>query len=380
MTEQYQWIKTNDQLLAIAANWKQAKVIALDTEFVRTDTFFAYLGLIQIGIGNDIWLIDPVDIDQWAPLCDILSDENIVKVLHSLSEDAEILHHHLGVTLKNVFDTQIAAAFLGRQVQVSYAKLVEELFDIALPKEATRSDWTKRPLEDLQCEYAAADVYWLYRIYEKLQDELAGSERLGWILEDSQRMVDNNALIPEDQYYQKLRGGWKLKSQRLLALKNLCTWREKLARTSNTNRGRILQDKDLIQIAERMPNNKSWLQKQLKLPSKKIRLYGDLILQQVRLAEDARRSDWPERIPGPLPADQSDLFKLVRAEITVIAEEHDVPAELLARRKLLEEWVRSGYRDGQYELPEAFNGWRKVFFVDSVQKMLVQQWEQLDET
>jgi ribonuclease D len=379
MTEPYLWIRTDEALATAAEQWSQSAVIALDTEFVRTDTFYANLGLIQVGIESQVWLIDPLEISQWGPLTDILASTEIVKVLHSLSEDAEVLQHHLKATFNNVFDTQIAASLLGRPVQVSYARLVEDLFEVALPKEATRSDWMRRPLDEQQCEYAAADVYWLYRVYQRLAEELNDTERNDWVAEDSQRMIDNNKAVPVDQYYLKLRGGWKLKSQRLLALKHLCAWREGIARATNTNRGRILQDKDLITIAEKMPTNKALLQKQLKLPSRKIRFYGDQILALVRQAEDARRSEWPERIPGPLPADQASLLKNVREVLSTIAEQHDIPAEVLARRRLVEEWLRSGCNDGQYQLPDTFNGWRRFIFVEQIQAMLDQQWESLNE-
>ena len=375
----YQWLSSNAELASAAQQWSQADIIALDTEFVRTETFYARLGLVQVGVADQVWLVDPLRIDDWAPLNQILADQQVIKVLHSLSEDAEVLQHQLQARLVNVFDTQIAAGFLGRPVQVSYAKLVEELFAVTLGKEETRSDWTQRPLTQTQCHYAAADVYWLYRVYQQLAAELAELQRAAWVFEDTDRVIGNSQLGSIDRCYLKLRGGWKLKSERLLALKNLAVWRERLARSEDLNRGRILPDKDLISIAERMPANRSALQKQLKLPSRKIRLYGDAILQQVQLAVSSPRSDWPERIPGPLPADQAGLLKRVRAALSELADELAVPVELLARRKLVEEWLRSGVNDGQYQLPEAFTGWRQSFLLENIQPILDQHRESAHE-
>ncbi|WP_196157649.1 ribonuclease D [Reinekea sp. G2M2-21] len=379
-TDSYVWIKNDADLNAVCQLWATASVIALDTEFVRTDTFHANLGLLQICHEQTTWLIDPLEIHDWRPFAAILAEPAIVKVLHSLSEDAEVLLHSVGVTMDNVFDTQIAAGFLGYPVQMSYAKLVEALFDVVLPKEATRSDWLKRPLEDEQCQYAAADVHWLYQIYQLFAEQLHLQSRYEWVAEDSQRMVMNNMPTDAECYYQKLRGAWKLKGARLQALKALCQWREGIARSSNVNRGRILNDKDLIVIAERMPKNKSDLQKYLKIPSRKIRLYGDQIIHMVKDAEEVKRVDWPERIEGPLPADQADLLKQVRQKVEIIAEQLGLPAEVMARRKGLETWLRSGSHTGQYAIPEALTGWRKDFLLGPINELLQAQWEELDET
>jgi ribonuclease D len=378
-TNDFIWVLTDKSLAEVATLWQTANVLAIDTEFVRTDTFHANLGLIQVCLENQTWLIDPIEITDWSPFADILTNDNIVKVLHSLSEDAEVLLHSVGVSMVNVFDSQIAAGFLGYPVQMSYAKLIESLFDVVLPKEATRSDWMKRPLEAEQCQYAAADVHWLYQVYEIFANKLNEIARYDWVKEDSQRMVNNNLPIDPENYYLKLRGAWKLKGSRLQALKEMCQWREVLARKQNSNRGRILQDKDLIAIAEKMPTNKSVLQKSINIPSRKIRLYGDQIVHMIRQAEETKRADWPERIEGPLPADQADLLKNVRQLIHSIAENHNVPAELLARRKSLEEWLRSGSRDSEYLLPEVFTGWRHALIVESVNALLNAQWEEIHE-
>lgn len=379
MTEQFQWIDTDAELQAAAEEWARAPVIALDTEFVRTDTFHAYLGLIQVGIADRIWLIDPLSIQQWDAFVHILASPTIVKVLHALSEDAEVLAHHLGVELQNVFDTQIAAGFLGYPVQMSYARLVEAICAVELPKEATRSDWLQRPLDSEQCFYAAADVLWLFKVYQHLAEKLKAQERYAWVAEDSQRMVTNNRPVDPEQYYHKLRGAWKLKGERLLVLKRLCEWREKLARSSNTNRGRILQDKDLIALAEKMPVSKAILQKQIKIPSRKIRLYGDELIVMIEQAREARREDWPERIDSPLPADQAQLLKEVRSVVSEVAESLQLPAEVLARRKGLEAWLRSGARTGEYEVPEIFLGWRKDVLVEPVSHCIQSQRETMNE-
>lgn len=380
MTEPFRWISDDSTLKTCAQTWSEASVLAIDTEFVRTDSFFAHLGLIQVALHDDTWLIDPLEISDWSPLVAVIENPNIVKVLHALSEDAEVLQHHLGATLNNVFDTQIAASYLGHAMQTSYAKLIEALFDEVLPKEATRSDWLQRPLAEEQCRYAASDVHWLFQVYDIFAEQLRDQNRYEWVKEDSQRMVLNNMPTEPDAYYQKLRGAWKLKGSRLVALKAMCTWREKLARKSNVNRGRILHDKDLILLAEKMPSSKADLQKTLKIPSRKIRLYGDELLVMIRSAQQAKKTDWPDRIEGPLPAEQAGTLKEVKQLVRDAAESIGLPAELLARRKELEAWLRSGSRDGQYSAPESMLGWRADVLIEPVTSYLAKQWETSDES
>jgi ribonuclease D len=373
-------VRGDQELAQVCELWSGAAMLALDTEFVRTETFHAYLGLIQVCLAEQSWLIDPLTIDEWQPFADVLVNPGIVKVFHSMSEDAEVLKHSVGVTIVNVFDTQIAAGFLGYPVQMSYAKLVEELFAHSLPKESTRSDWLKRPLDVKQCEYAAADVYWLYQAYELFAVQLHAQARYDWVVEDCQRQVDSYTPVAPEEYYLKLRGGWKLKGSRLQALKDLAAWREVLAQASNFNRGRILADKELIIIAEKMPTNRAQLQQALALPARKIRLYGDEITQRVKQAEQIRRENYPALIEGPLPADQAELLKTIRHRLSELADLHGLPVELLARRKALEMWLRSGCLDGQYELPEALSGWRKGILFESVSALMMAQWNLLNES
>jgi len=379
-TEVFTWVRSDQELAQVCDLWSAAAMLALDTEFVRTETFYAYLGLIQVCLAEQSWLIDPLTINDWQPFADILINPGIVKVFHSMSEDADVLKHSVGVTIVNVFDTQIAAGFLGYPVQMSYAKLVEELFAQSLPKESTRSDWLKRPLDDKQCEYAAADVYWLYQAYELFAVQLQAQGRYDWVMEDCQRQVDSYSPVAPENYYLKLRGGWKLKGSRLQALKDLAAWREVLAQASNYNRGRILADKELIVIAEKMPTNRAELQQALPLPARKIRLYGDDVIERVKQAAETRRQDYPALIEGPLPADQAELLRTIRHHLTELAEIHGLPAELLARRKALEMWLRSGCLTGQYELPEALSGWRKEILFESVSALMMAQWNLLNES
>ena len=379
MTDDHRWIDTDAALSEACQHWRQARQLAMDTEFVRTETYFAQLGLIQIGHEDKVWLIDPLAITDWRPLASLLEDECVIKVFHSLSEDAEVLLNGTGARVAPVFDTQIAAALLGHDVQMGFARLVEAEFGVNLPKDVTRSDWLKRPLDPEQCAYAAADVYWLERLYQTLAPRLREQDRFDWVLEDSNRTA-RDSLPPEpEHYYHKLRGAWKLKGGRLLCLKRLAEWRETEARERNVNRARVLSDAEIIQIAQTMPHNKTAVARLKGLHPRKVRQFGDTIARIVVESDQAPREEWPERLPGPLPADQAELFRAVKSRVSQIADRVDVPAEVLARRKQLEQLVRSGCYTGDYRMPEMMTGWRHDLVAEPLMAYLTEQRDATDE-
>ncbi len=373
MTDAYHWLDSDSQLSDACEQWQDADFLALDTEFVRTETYFAKLGLIQVGHQGQVWLIDPLTITDWKPFVRLLEDDTLIKVFHSLSEDAEVLLNGTGARIYPVFDTQIAAAMLGHDVQMGFARLVEAEFDLALPKDETRSDWLKRPLAPAQCTYAAADVYWLERLYKVLTPRLQAQGRLDWVIEDSNRAARDSLPVEPADYYLKLRGAWKLKGGRLLCLQRLAEWRETEARQRDVNRSRVLSDAEVIQIAQTMPVNQAAVARIKGLHPRKARQFGEAIANIVVASDQASRDEWPERLPGPLPADQAELFRGVKSRISQIADQVDLPAEVLARRKQLEQLVRSGCYSGEYRMPEMMTGWRHDVVAEPLMAYLMEQ-------
>lgn len=353
----FTWLRTDEALARACHQWQAAEALAIDTEFVRTRTYYAQLGLIQIAVNDAVWLIDPLGIADWTPLANLLQDEAVIKVLHSLSEDCEVFQHHLGVLPRNLFDTQIAASFLGYPVQTSYAKLVAAEFDQPLAKEATRSDWLQRPLSDDQCCYAAADVYWLSKLYRTFTERLQRTQRRHWVSEDSAAAAQRSQLVAPDAYYRRLRSAWKLSDHRLAALQRLCSWREVEARRANLNRRRVMADEDLLTLAEKMPADKAALL-QLGLSAKTLRLFGPTLLNIIQQAQQLAPADWPQPLATPLPASQRELLRALRDTVGQLANELELPAEILANRKSLEGWLRAGLAETGSNPDAVIQGWR----------------------
>jgi len=201
------WVATDEALADCCASWHEEDCLALDTEFVRTTTFYPKPGLIQVATMDNCWLIDPLGINDWAPFADLLLAPGVVKVFHACAEDLEVCRRLCGVVPQPLFDSQLAMAMLGDGSSVGFQRAVMGLLGIDLPKEATRSDWLRRPLSDEQIDYATADVYYLRRLYPGLDERLRQKGRLQWLQEDCQRISEAASKADKDLFlaYRKMK-------------------------------------------------------------------------------------------------------------------------------------------------------------------------------
>ncbi|WP_119395545.1 ribonuclease D [Salinibius halmophilus] len=355
----YVVLESFEALQSAVKSWRTKPVVALDTEFVRTRTFYPNLGLLQVFDGEMTFIVDPFIIDDLAPLADLMLDESVLKVLHACSEDIELIDRVLGVLPSHVWDTQIAAQFAGESNAIGLAKLVEQSLGVTLPKDQTQSDWLARPLTPQQLLYAAEDVHYLYDVYlgqRKLLDEKNLSD---WVLEDTALQVASSLPPAPDDYYQRLRGGWPLKGERLWLLAQLASWREQTARQLNLPRGFVIKDPLLIAIAERPPSSPRQLSAIKGMPQAFVRKYASAVMGMVRASQTVERDHLPERIAGPLPSAGIEQMKAAKKLVAQIAEQLGLPSEVVAKRKPMEQMLRSGLFSGQYDIPKFFSGWRK---------------------
>ncbi|TNF08047.1 MAG: ribonuclease D [Gammaproteobacteria bacterium] len=334
--------------------------LAVDTEFMRTDTFYPILGLIQIYDGSHCWLIDPLGVENLQPLAEVFTNEAITKVFHSCSEDLEVLQHVMGSLPLPLFDTQIAAALAGYGFSRGYAALVSDMLDIHVPKGETRSDWLQRPLTEAQLGYAASDVYHLLPVYHQLLADLDRLDRTNWVAEEMQDLVTRASNRDDgSDYYRKVKGAWRLSPEELLILQQLCYWREKEARSRNRPRNRVVPDRTLLEVASRKPQNKAVLAEIEGMHPGIIRRYGELLLGMVKTAEGCKPDEHLQPLDSPLPKEARDLGKAMKAVVSDRAESYQLPVEMLARKRDIEELVRSHCDVTPTELPTSLaSGWR----------------------
>lgn len=359
MTAPFEWIDSDKRLASLCESLNEQTAIALDTEFVRTNTFFPIAGLIQIADAHGIYLIDPLAIQQTEPFALVLQNPQVVKVIHACPEDLEVFHRFTGVVPASIFDTQIAAAFAGFGSSIGYAKLVEAIHSIIIPKQETRSNWLQRPLSAAQLRYAALDVEHLLMIYHVLIDKLQSTDRLEWVESDCELLTThfgaNNTI---EGYFSRIKSAWKLKPRQLAVLKVLCEWREREARTLDVPRNRVLKDHTLLELSMSLPKTLEQLSRVQDFWRSAVEKYGELILSLIKQRLNAT-DPLPAVLDPPLDPERTQLFKKIKQEVKQKAESLNIPPEWLARKKDIEYLVRSAQKMGRYELPETLLDWRK---------------------
>ena len=359
MANDIHWILDDASLARHCAAWQALPFVALDTEFMRVDTFYPIAGLLQVSAGDGAYLIDPLRISDWRPFAALLEAPTVVKVLHSCSEDLEVFLRLTGSLPAPLFDTQLAAGYLNLGFSMGYSRLVQAVLDIDLPKGETRSDWLQRPLSETQVSYAAEDAVHLAEVYTRLRPRLS-DEKYAWVLEDGAELVANlRREIDPYEVYRDAKLAWKLSRAQLAVLRELCAWREQQARARDLPRNRIIREHSLWPLAKSQPDNLAALGKIEDMHPRTVRQDGEFLLGLIKRAASVSMDQWPPAVPEPLPVDAAVLIKQLRALGQTFAERLDMAPELMLRKKTLEALVKSGYPDGPYQLPDSLRGWRR---------------------
>lgn len=332
--------------------------VAIDTEFMRENSYWPELCLVQIADDNEAAAIDPkapgLDL---TPLLDLMvENEDVLKVFHAGGQDLEIIYNLTGKTPFPLFDTQIAAMALGMGEQIGYGNLVEAWLGIALDKGARFTDWARRPLDKRQIDYAIGDVTHLIRMFPMMLDKLRATGRGDWLDQEMDRIGDPaNYENDPAEAWKRIRISSR-KADVLGRLKALAAWRENEAREKNLPRGRIMKDETIADIASHPPRHQDDLAKVRGLSTNwKTNDIGRRLIETLVQAEPLPRDEMPDREPrrpglGKDGALVADLLKLL---LKIRAKEIDVAPRLMARSDDLE-LLAAGVRDSLSIL----DGWR----------------------
>jgi ribonuclease D len=353
-------METAAQLEEAAKTWADSAILGIDTEFVRERTYRADLGLVQISDGETAWLFDPLAIGEHEPLTRMLNDPNSLKLLHSGSEDLEVLLQNAGTMPEPLVDTQIACAMLGQPLQLGYHHAIKWLFDVDIDKDQTRSNWCKRPLHERQLRYAAMDVVLLPEMLLTLKDRLEQAGRWPWLREDVGRMR-RNALetVDPELAYLRFSSIGRMNNETLQVLKNLARWREQTASERNRARGFVISDSALLQMAYKKPSSADELASIDDLHPVALSRYQTILLRLIReaVADSSEVMKFEQLDNG-----QTALLKSMRTIVQSRSAELGVDPALLASRRELEKLIRA-VSDGT-PVPERFLGWRKEIITD----------------
>tara|TARA_B100000035_G_scaffold294761_1_gene285291 strand:- start:7387 stop:8439 length:1053 start_codon:yes stop_codon:yes gene_type:complete len=243
-------IDSDKKLNNLLSKLGECKEIGLDTEFIRESTYRPILALVQISLPNgEIYLIDPTKIKNVDAIINIISDQNIMKIIHSAKQDLEALYSYTGIFPVNIFDTQIAFNFLSEKSSIGYSALVKNICDVNIKEGSWRTDWLKRPLSEEKIEYAADDVKYLIKIKNQLEKNLKIINRYKWFQEEQEvELKKSNIIIEPDDAWEKINYPLYFDSSDLSLLKKIASWRERLSIKYNVPKRWILSDSYIIKV------------------------------------------------------------------------------------------------------------------------------------
>ena len=350
------------QLKEAEETWRKSKILGIDTEFFRERTYRAELGLIQVSDGTTAWLLDPLAVTSLDPLLLMMKDRGILKLLHSGSEDLEVLLQAVGAIPEPLVDTQIACAMMGQSLQLGYHHALKWLFDVEIDKDQTRSNWLKRPLNENQLRYAAMDVVLLPQMLLTLKSKLEQASRWSWLEEDVARM-QRNALetVDPDKSYLRFSGIGRMDNKTLQVLKYLCRWREHTANEKNRARGFVISDSAMLQMARTKPSTLKELHHIEDIHPVALSRYERTLLE---LIADAAKDTTPVDKFEQLDNGQKQQLNKMRSIVQSRSAELAVDPALLASRRELEKLVRALAAGSA--IPERFLGWRKEVITDQL--------------
>ncbi|MXO47570.1 ribonuclease D [Erythrobacter vulgaris] len=360
-------ITDTDTLAALCERLAKSDFVTVDTEFMRENTYWPELCLVQIANEEEAAAIDPLaDGIDLKPLWDLLCEnEEVLKVFHAGGQDVEIVYNFTGKTPHPIFDTQIAMMAISQNEQIGYANLVESWLGIPVDKGARFTDWSRRPLTERQIEYAIGDVTHLSDIFPRILKKLIKTERGGWLDAEMDKLADpanyaNNA----DQAWKRIRSPGRNPTV-LGRLKALAAWREGEAQHKNIPRGRIMRDETLADIASHPPKKQGDLIKVRGLSNAwKDNDIGKRLMKVIDKAEPLPKEEMPEKPKrgAPLGKEGALVADLLKLLLKIRAREIDVASRLLTRSDEMEA-LAAGVR----KLP-ILQGWRyEVFGKDALE-------------
>ncbi len=369
METKHLYIDTSSALQDFCTTITNDDFITIDTEFIRENSYYPQICLIQIASHTNVAIIDPLAHDIClSPLYDLLLNDKIVKVMHSARQDMEAFLHYIGKLPKNIYDTQIAASVCGFGDSIGYSKIIHKLLKKHVDKSCRTSDWSQRPLSDTQIQYAISDVTYLREIYQILVKQIANNKRELWIQEELQKInnlntykTDINSLL----YKIKLATNKPHDLARALSLVKL---REHVAKAQNKPRKKILPNDCIANLAHNNPTSIAKLYKirgiqKHNMPSD----FADKVLQTLQHASNFTKEQCPE-LPqiGMTKHTNQLVYDMLKLALRYTSSTYHVSESLISSSSNLQKFIL------EPENNELLinHGWRKEIFGNIAKEIL----------
>ncbi len=358
-------IRDNSTLKKFCNKCIKEKVLAIDTEFIRENTYYPVLCLVQIASDTFSAVIDPLSEIEMEPVWEILSNEKILKVFHSGRQDLEIFFNITGKIPTPIYDTQIAAMFCGLGDQVSYDGLVNKFLGLKISKESQFSNWLQRPLTNKQLQYALSDVNYLIKIFPLIKKLIKETKREEWVEKEFQYITNEKIYnINPKEVWQRIKTK-NAKREVLNILKYLAEWREIECKKRNLSRNRLIRDEILVNISQLKPSDIFSIKKIRGIPK-----ISDKDLNEIlKIIETSRKIEpinWPRITKHSKKVNVNkaslDLLKLL---LSYCSQKSGLAEKLIADADELR-LILNGQKEGL----AVFRGWRQEIFGKFVNLLL----------
>ena len=362
------WVREQNGLAEVIDALATCGRVALDTEFIKRDTYYPRLALVQLNTGNHIYLLDAPQL-QLTELWQALAKVDVA-IWHACGEDLGIFYLLSGCPpLTNIFDTQIALSYLTGQLQMGYQQALDDQLDMHIDKEQSQSDWLQRPLSDEQEQYAIDDVRFLPALYLSLEYALKKQGLYDYVWADCQLYASDlyDAQHVEDSAMYLTMADYRYTSQQMAILQAVATWREELARSTNQPRTFVIKKQAVREIITERPSNMRELAHKTTMHRSMLRLYGEELLKVINQAKNLHPAEYPDCLLPPYRSKNKVLSKAVQQAIDDHARAIGVPDNVLMRKKWLGQLYEViAFDKDLSELPEGLKGWRNDWVMNTL--------------
>ncbi|TWU54645.1 Ribonuclease D [Rubripirellula tenax] len=333
--------------------------IGFDTEFVSEDTYRPLLCLIQVVAGDRLAIIDPMTVEDTRPFWDLLTEPGRTVIAHAAREEARFCFRFTGKPIAGLFDTQLAAGFVGIEFPASLGTLVQRLVGKTLPKGETRTNWVRRPLTADQITYALHDVTDLFEMHDQLSSMAKKLNRAGWLDEETgifqQKVMDGETR----ENWRRVSGASGLNPRQLEAVRQIWLWREERAKELDRLPKRILRDDLLVELARKGSSDVQRIRGIRGMERRGFNDQYDAIAAAVQRSLDTPDADLPRRPRGTRRAVSPMLSQFLSTSIACISRQHKLAPSIVGNADDVRELL--GYeldrRDNDAE-PSLLKGWR----------------------
>ncbi len=362
------YIDNQQQLHAACEACAESKVLAIDTEFERTHTYFANPALLQLFDTDTVYLLDPLAINDLSVFSRLIHSTPATIIMHAASEDLSLLKQVTGQALTGLFDTQIAAGFCGLEYGLSYHRLVQDLLSVEVSKAQTRSNWLRRPLSSAQLKYAALDVYHLPALHDRLSERLNTLGRSDWLREEINLFIEHVEVTEAQRDYQKLVKNLSDDSVARGRLLLLCEWRDAQARQRNVPRRQLLEDALMLTIVTQSSLDAASMDELRQRHAHSRRARADDLEAVLEHLHTTPAQDLP-----PAVQNLNGYRKILREMQTIVkvcAKRLDLSPALLAPKRMLENCLAHVHILEAEDLPIEFCGWRRDILAEPLMECL----------